>query len=48
MRGYSFLLWAYNIVWLGIAAYLVFLFVRLRRVGDRLERLERRNRVEDQ
>ncbi len=42
MKGYSFLLWAYNIVWIGLAAYVVFLFGRLRKVTDRLERLERR------
>lgn len=42
MRGYSFLAWAYNLVWIGLAAYLVFLFVRLRGVTRKLDRLERR------
>jgi CcmD family protein len=42
VKGYSFLLWAYNVIWLGLGAYLVFLFVRLRKVTERLDRLERR------
>jgi CcmD family protein len=42
MRGYSFLAWAYNLVWIGIAAYLLFLFVRLRSVTRKLDRLEDR------
>ena len=42
MRGYSFLAWAYNLVWIGLAAYLVFLFFRLRGVTRKLDRLEQR------
>lgn len=42
MKSYSFLFWAYNVVWIGIAAYVTILLVRLGRVGARLERLERR------
>jgi CcmD family protein len=42
VRGYNFLFWAYNVVWIGIVAYLAYLFVQLRKVGDRLDRLERR------
>jgi CcmD family protein len=38
----SFLFWAYNVVWIAIAAYVAFLMVRLGRVRDRLDRLERR------
>ena len=41
MNSYSFLFWAYNVVWGAIAAYVLFLSIRLRRVGRRLERLER-------
>jgi CcmD family protein len=41
VKSYEFLFWAYNVVWLGIAGFLLFLTVRLRRVNDRLERLER-------
>jgi CcmD family protein len=40
MKSFSFLFWAYNVIWGGIAAYLVLLHLRLRRVGQRLERLE--------
>ncbi len=41
-RGYDFLFWAYNVIWIAIAAYGVFLTVRLARVGRRLDRLEKR------
>ncbi len=44
MRSYAFLFWAYNLVWIGLVAYLVFLLLRLNRVGRRLERLERGGR----
>ena len=40
MKSYSFLFWAYNVVWIGIAAYVAFLVLRLRGVADRLERLD--------
>jgi CcmD family protein len=42
MKSYSFLFWAYNVVWLGIAAYVVFLLLRLGKLSSRLDRLERR------
>jgi len=42
MKSYSFLFWAYNVVWIGIAAYVAFLFLRLRSLDGRLDRLERR------
>jgi len=41
-KGYDFLFWAYNVVWIAIAAYVAFVMVRLGRVRDRLDRLERR------
>ncbi len=41
-KGYSFLFWAYNIIWIAIAAYITFLLVRLGKLRDRIERLERR------
>lgn len=41
-KGYDFLFWAYNVIWIAIAGYVTFLFVRLGRVRDRIERLERR------
>ena len=37
----TYLFWAYAVVWSMIAAYVVFLAVKLRRVGQRLDRLER-------
>lgn len=40
MKNYGFLFWAYAVIWIGIAAYVAFLGVRLRRVSDRLDRLE--------
>lgn len=42
MRSYDFLFWAYNVVWLGLAAYLGLLFLRLGRANKRLDRLEKR------
>ena len=37
MKSYSFLFWAYNVVWIGLAAYLFFLLQRMRRVDRRIE-----------
>lgn len=45
MKSYAFLFWAYNVVWLGIASYIVLLLVRLGRVDRRLAGLERELRV---
>lgn len=42
MKSYSFLFWAYNVVWILIAAYVGFLLVRIRTLGSQLDRLERR------
>lgn len=42
MKSYSFLFWAYNVVWIGIAAYVAFLVIRLKSLGARLDRIERR------
>ncbi len=41
MKSYDFLFWAYNIIWLALAGYLLFTFLRLRRVESRLDGLER-------
>ena len=50
MKNFEFLFWAYNIIWTGIALFIVFLLLRLRRVDQRVDRLERavadRNRPE--
>ena len=39
--NYSFLFWAYNIVWLGLSGYILFVFLRMKRLDRRLEGLER-------
>lgn len=44
MKSYDFLFWGYNTIWIGIAAYVAFMVVRLKRVGERLDRLEARLR----
>lgn len=41
MKSYAFLFWAYNAIWLALAGYLLFLLLRLARVGRRVEEVER-------
>ncbi len=41
MRSYAFLFWAYTVIWLALAGYLLLLLVRLARVRRRLEAVER-------
>jgi CcmD family protein len=41
VKSYAFLFWAYNVVWIGIAGYLLCLGFRLRRIDRRLDNLER-------
>lgn len=41
MKSYAFLFWAYNVIWLGIAFYMLLLFTRIRRVDRRLDDVER-------
>ena len=41
MRSYDFLFWAYTVIWTGIAGFLLFLLLRLRRTERRLDRVER-------
>lgn len=41
MKNFWFLFWAYTVVWIGIAAYVGFIAHRLRKVSNRLDRLER-------
>jgi CcmD family protein len=41
MKSFSFLFWGYTVIWVGLAAYLTFLLVRLSSVSRRLDRLER-------
>jgi CcmD family protein len=41
LKSYAFLFWAYNVIWIGLAAYIALLFARIRRVDRRLVGLER-------
>ncbi len=41
MKSYVFLFWAYNAIWLALAAYLLFLLQRLRRLERSLDAVER-------
>ena len=41
MKSYSFLFWAYNVIWLAIAGFVLLFFLRMRRVDRRLDGLER-------
>ncbi len=41
MKNFDFLFWAYNVIWLGIGGYIVFLVLRLKAVSERLQRLEK-------
>jgi len=40
MKNYAFLFWAYLVIWLGLAGFLLGTLVRMRRVDERLDRLE--------
>jgi CcmD family protein len=40
MKSYAFLFWGYNVIWVGIVAYLSFLLLRIRQVSRRIGRLE--------
>ena len=46
MKSYEFLFWAYNVIWLALAGYLLFVILRLGRVSRRLEGVERALGVE--
>ena len=41
VKSYDFLFWAYNVIWSGIAGFLLFVLLRLRRTERRLDRVER-------
>jgi CcmD family protein len=41
MKNYEFLFWAYNIIWLGLAGFLAYILLRMRKTAQRLERIER-------
>lgn len=41
---FSYLFWGYNVVWAGLAMFLIMTWVRLGRAERRLTQLERSNR----
>jgi len=41
LKSYAFLFWAYNVIWLLLAGFLLFVLVRLGRVRRRLDAVER-------
>ena len=44
MKSYDFLFWAYNVVWILLAGYMLYSFVKVRKLDARLELLERDRR----
>lgn len=42
MKSYWFLFWAYNVVWVGLIVYVLFLAGRLGKATRRLDQIERR------
>ena len=40
MKNFSFLFWAYNVIWAGLAVFLVVTRGRLARAERRLDRME--------
>jgi CcmD family protein len=44
-RGMRFLMSAYSVVWLVLAAYLLTISIRLRRLGEQVRRLRERLRL---
>ena len=44
MKSYAFLFWAYNLVWLALAGYLLFTHLRVRKLDRRLDLLEKSRR----
>jgi CcmD family protein len=41
MKSYEFLFWAYNVIWAGLAGFLLLLIVRLTRMDRRLDSVEK-------
>jgi len=40
VKSYVFLFWAYNVIWFGIAGFILFVHLRVRGAEGKLERLE--------
>jgi len=41
LKSFAFLFWAYNVIWIVIAGYLLSMVLKMRRLDQRLDRLER-------
>lgn len=41
MKSYDFLFWAYNVIWAGLAVWILVVFNRVRRIDRRLDGMER-------
>lgn len=41
LKSYWFLFWAYNVIWLAIAGFVLLSFLRVRRADRRIDGLER-------
>jgi len=41
MKSYAFLFWAYNVIWICIAGWILLTFLRVRRLDRRLDGVER-------
>jgi CcmD family protein len=41
VKSYAFLFWAYNVIWLALSGFLLFVLLRLRRVDRRVDAVER-------
>jgi CcmD family protein len=41
VKSYTFLFWAYNVIWLALAVFVLRILLRVRSVDRRLDDLER-------
>lgn len=41
MKNFDFLFWAYNVIWAGIAGYMLFIFLRARKLEQKVAALEK-------
>lgn len=46
MKTFDFLFWGYNVIWAGLAVFLIATWLRLGRAERRLSQLERSDRGE--
>jgi len=41
LKSYEFLFWAYNVIWIALAAFMGFILLRLGRTARRVDGVER-------